>query len=131
MTREASDALEPEAESFIVSDRITKTELRRRLGQQADALRALRPNLDRAQGAVQSALQDNDRLRAQNRELQRQLSVAQQEAGSARRTLAERDQAIADLIRDHNFQLERANKAERHLRVVLDLADAYMEHNKP
>jgi chromosome segregation ATPase len=117
MTREASDALEPEAESFIVSDRITKTELRRRLGQQADALRALRPNLDRAQGAVQSALQDNDRLRAQNRELQRQISLQ-----------AERLHGTSATSKDLITSLELTDRAERHLQTVLNLASFYMKH---
>jgi methylthioribose-1-phosphate isomerase len=134
MTREAtgvSDMTTLVIEAELVSDRTTKVELRRLLGEQTAALKELRPlraNLGRAQGAVQSAIQDQNSFRAQNRELQHQLSIAQREARDQKDLAAVASARITDLTHDGNLLLERAMKAERHLQVVLDLANSYMKH---
>ena len=66
----------------------------------------LRDNLERAQGAVQSAIQDGDSLRAQNRELHAQLMLAQQSLRDQTR-MTERAQ------NDHQMQASNAGAFQR------------------
>jgi hypothetical protein len=105
------------AGNLLVSDRVTKAELQRRLGVQADEIRRLRGDLSRAQGAVQSASLESNGLRAQNRELQRQVGLQ-----------AARLSGTSANSKDLITSLELTDRAERHLQTVLNLASFYMKH---
>ena len=72
----------------------------------AVALKELRDNLARAQGAVQSAMQDSDSLRAQNRGLQRQVEGKDLHIKDLERAL-ERAQ------NDHQMQASNAGAFQR------------------
>jgi chromosome segregation ATPase len=118
----------------LVSDRTTKAELQRRLWVQAEEIRRLRGSERNLKQQLEEEPEEDDR------ELEAEITELHTRMGSAQRTIdglvanaaalcdeaVRRDKTIADLFRHGEVEAERANKAEHHLQVVLDLAGFYI-----